>query len=491
MRVDFALHHVSVAARERPWSLSRSIGSSGRLRVLPAVVVSLAVAVDALLVVDCFTLSYTLRSLFPDSFTPAFIPDSPVWMAALVAVLAIGLMASRGLYDLEHPARWPSRLYAIVSSVSIALVGAVALSLLLGEPFARSWSAASSAFAIAALSVWHAGIGRGYAAVSGALVPPRRAIVVGANPAGRAWARELEAKGYEIVGYADNGTDLADQIDRPLLGPIARLDDLVQSFAVDEVVVALPTDRREQLTRVLTRGFGRYVRVKYAADFGALLPRRFDVRLDGATNYVEFAPVARVSLFKRLVDLTLALAALAVLAPLFLCLAVAVKLDSPGSAFYGQMRVGKDGRRFRMLKFRSMRQNADTLMTELLEKNEVSGPMFKIRHDPRITRVGRFARKYSLDELPQLINVVRGDMSLVGPRPPTANEVEKYQDWELGRLRATPGITGLWQVSGRTEVPFDEMVRLDLDYIQNWSFALDMEILLRTIPAVLSTKGAY
>jgi lipopolysaccharide/colanic/teichoic acid biosynthesis glycosyltransferase len=138
-----------------------------------------------------------------------------------------------------------------------------------------------------------------------------------------------------------------------------------------------------------------------------------------------------------------------------------------------------------------MRQDADALITELVQKNEVSGPMFKIRHDPRITRVGRFARKYSLDELPQLINVVRGDMSLVGPRPPTANEVEKYQDWELGRLRATPGITGLWQVSGRTEVPFDEMVRLDLHYIRNWSFALDMEILLRTIPAVLSTKGAY
>jgi lipopolysaccharide/colanic/teichoic acid biosynthesis glycosyltransferase len=117
--------------------------------------------------------------------------------------------------------------------------------------------------------------------------------------------------------------------------------------------------------------------------------------------------------------------------------------------------------------------------------------MFKIRHDPRITRVGRFLRRYSLDELPQLVNVALGDMSLVGPRPPTVAEVEQYEDWELGRLRAVPGITGLWQVSGRTEVPFHDMVRLDLHYIRNWSFALDVEILFRTIPAVLTTKGAY
>jgi len=144
-----------------------------------------------------------------------------------------------------------------------------------------------------------------------------------------------------------------------------------------------------------------------------------------------------------------------------------------------------------MLKFRSMRRDAEALIGELLGGNEVSGPMFKIRRDPRITRVGRFLRRASLDELPQLFNVLRGDMSLVGPRPPLAAEVEKYQDWEIGRLRAVPGITGLWQVSGRTELPFQEMVRLDLHYIRNWSLALDVQILLRTVPAVLTTKGAY
>jgi lipopolysaccharide/colanic/teichoic acid biosynthesis glycosyltransferase len=144
-----------------------------------------------------------------------------------------------------------------------------------------------------------------------------------------------------------------------------------------------------------------------------------------------------------------------------------------------------------MLKFRSMRRDADQLLPALLAQNEVSGPMFKIRCDPRITRVGRFLRRHSLDELPQLINVVLGDMSLVGPRPPLPAEVERYEDWQIGRLRALPGITGLWQVSGRTEVPFQRMVRLDLHYIRNWSLALDVEILLRTIPAVLTKRGSY
>jgi len=486
-----AVSDVKVAARARPWPWTRSIDAPGVVRALPAAVVGVAVAVDALLVVDCFTLSYTLRTVFPESFTPAFLPDSPAWIAVIAAVLAVGLLASRGLYDLERPLPWPSRLYAIVSSISIALVGAVALSLLLGEPFARAWSAASSAFAVAAVTIWHAGIARGYAATCRAVIPARRAIVVGANGAGRASAGELADQGYDVLGYADNGSDLLDGIDRPLLGPIAQLEDLVQSLGVDELVIALPTDRRVQIDRVLTKGFSRHVDVKYAADFGELLPRRFDIRRIGMTHYLEFTPVARVSWLKRALDLTSATLGIVALLPLFLCVAAAIKLDSPGPVFYRQVRIGKDARKFRMLKFRSMRQDAECHITELLRSNEVTGPMFKIRRDPRVTRVGRFLRRYSLDELPQLVNVVLGDMSLVGPRPPLLSEVERYEDWELGRLRAVPGITGLWQVSGRTEVPFDDMVRLDLHYIRNWSFALDLEILMRTVPAVLTTRGAY
>jgi exopolysaccharide biosynthesis polyprenyl glycosylphosphotransferase len=182
---------------------------------------------------------------------------------------------------------------------------------------------------------------------------------------------------------------------------------------------------------------------------------------------------------------------LLVLAPLLVAIAIAIKLDSPGPVFYRQERVGKDGRRFWILKFRSMRQDADRLLPTIRQHNEASGPLFKMRADPRVTRVGRVLRRLSLDELPQLFNVLKGEMSLVGPRPPIPSEVEQYEDWQHGRLRAMPGITGLWQVSGRSEVPFHDMVRLDLHYIRNWSLGLDLEILWRTIPAVLTSRGAY
>jgi exopolysaccharide biosynthesis polyprenyl glycosylphosphotransferase len=182
---------------------------------------------------------------------------------------------------------------------------------------------------------------------------------------------------------------------------------------------------------------------------------------------------------------------LVLLAPLLAIIAFAIKIDSMGPVFYRQERVGKDGRRFNMLKFRSMCEDAELRLGTLKQHNEATGPLFKMRCDPRVTRVGRILRRWSLDELPQLLNVLRGEMSLVGPRPPLPAEVEQYEDWELGRLRAVPGLTGLWQVSGRSEVPFHDMVRLDLHYIRNWSLALDLEILLRTIPAVLSNRGAY
>jgi lipopolysaccharide/colanic/teichoic acid biosynthesis glycosyltransferase len=156
-----------------------------------------------------------------------------------------------------------------------------------------------------------------------------------------------------------------------------------------------------------------------------------------------------------------------------------------------QVRVGKNGRQFRCYKFRSMVHNADQLREQMALLNESSGPLFKIRKDPRLTQVGRFIRRYSLDELPQLINVLRGEMSLIGPRPNLPSEVEHYQDWMTKRLSVRPGLTGLWQVSGRSDLTFDEMVLLDIYYVENWTMGLDLNILLRSVPAVLRARGAY
>jgi exopolysaccharide biosynthesis polyprenyl glycosylphosphotransferase len=192
-----------------------------------------------------------------------------------------------------------------------------------------------------------------------------------------------------------------------------------------------------------------------------------------------------------MLDMTVAAAAIIALTPLMLFVALAIRLDSPGPVLFRQSRCGRGAKLFTFLKFRGMVADAEARLPALLALNEATGPLFKMRDDPRITRVGRVIRRTSLDELPQLWNVLRGEMSLVGPRPPLPSEVDNYSPWQRRRLQVLPGITGPWQVSGRSDIGFDDMVRLDVDYIENWSLFKDISILLRTVLVVLTTKGAY
>jgi len=194
---------------------------------------------------------------------------------------------------------------------------------------------------------------------------------------------------------------------------------------------------------------------------------------------------------QRVCDVVLTLALLVILLPLFFLLALLVRLDSPGPVLFIQKRVGKHGQEFPFFKFRSMVADAEARRALIEQHNERSGPVFKIKNDPRVTRVGRVLRKYSLDELPQLLNVLRGEMSLVGPRPALPREVAQYTPRQRQRLGITPGVTGLWQVSGRASVSFEHSVELDLHYIQHQSVGLNLRILLMTIPAVLRAEGAY
>ncbi len=478
----------SSPAIAEPWTIP---SSESRLeRMLPFLIGLCLVVFDIGIVVGSFLVAHWLRFTAADDSLSALGIEQYMVMAAAIAGITTALFAFRGLYDEPRPYAWPTRLYTIVSAVSTALVLALTVSYFLGDAaFSRLWSATGWAIAVVSLVTWRELATRGYTAIREKLAPATRALVVGANPLGKQLASEL-AEWYHVIGYVDNGSDLEDD-KLPLLGPIAELEHIVHDFAIDELIIALPTKRREQVTRLVDRGFRHPVKIKFVTGIGELLPERLEVQRLGGRSYVGFAPVAKVSWLKRAMDVLLVGCGLLVISPILALIALAIKLDSAGPIFYRQTRVGKDGRQFSMLKFRSMGIDADQRLAALREHNEADGPLFKMKADPRITRVGRILRRYSLDELPQLLNVIVGDMSLVGPRPPIPSEVAEYEDWQLGRLRAVPGLTGLWQVSGRSEVAFHDMVRLDLHYIRNWSLALDFEILMRTIPAVLTTRGAY
>jgi len=194
---------------------------------------------------------------------------------------------------------------------------------------------------------------------------------------------------------------------------------------------------------------------------------------------------------KRVLDVLVALAAMPFALPVVVIAALLIKLDSPGPVFHRAIRVGRGGRKFTFLKLRSMQEDAEELRGLLLHLNQAQGPAFKLHNDPRVTRVGKILRKTSLDELPQLWHVLTGAMSLVGPRPPFPEEVEKYEPWMLKRLAVRPGLTCLWQIRGRSDLSFDEWMRLDIEYVDRYSFPLDMKILILTVPAVLSARGAY
>jgi exopolysaccharide biosynthesis polyprenyl glycosylphosphotransferase len=276
--------------------------------------------------------------------------------------------------------------------------------------------------------------------------------------------------------------------------PKERLSELLHNHIVDEVVFAVGKEELLSLEPLMQQCEEEGVHMRVQLDF---LPQGFSHVFVEHLSHVPLltfasAPQNEFGLFfKRVIDLVFSVVALTLLAPLFVILSALIKLTSPGPVFYRQTRCGLDGRKFTLLKFRSMVENADKMLPNLEGLNEVDGPVFKMRNDPRRTTVGRWMRTFSLDELPQLWNVLRGDMSLVGPRPPLPREVEQYQGWQRRRLRIRPGLTCLWALEGRSRLEFDRWVKLDLLYIDNWSMWLDFKILLRTIPAVLSGRGAH
>ncbi len=300
--------------------------------------------------------------------------------------------------------------------------------------------------------------------------------------------------GYDFAGYLLESPASHAAAPGPVLGQVRDLGRILEREVVDELVVALPAEQGELTREVLRVGEERGIPVKLCMDFSVLRISRMSFEDIDGIPAVAFSPVPSdvVALgAKRLFDLALSTTVLLLTAPLLALIAAAIRLESPGPVLFRQRRVGVNGRHFTLWKFRTMCADAEARLAQLRTQNEVGGPVFKMRNDPRITRVGRWLRKTSLDEFPQFWNVLCGDMSVVGPRPPIPSEVERYEAWQRRRLSVKPGITCVWQVSGRSDIDFDEWMELDLHYIDNWSLWGDVRIVLRTVPAVLFGRGAH
>ncbi len=329
-------------------------------------------------------------------------------------------------------------------------------------------------------------------------VDGHRVMVVGRGEQAVAFARSLRTGSpwnNKLIGHVEVPNEYGQPEALPVLGPLRQLDKLLDAQPIDEVVFAVPDHPPETFEEALRHCEERGVDVLLTMPPD--VPRAGKIEVAQVTGYdlpmigMRRTPTSEGRLLvKRLLDLSGAIVGLLLLAPILLTTALAIKITAPGPVFFSQIRSGRNGRKFRMHKFRSMVVNAEKLKKELEKFNEMDGPVFKMKHDPRITRVGRFIRKTSIDELPQLFNVLVGEMSLVGPRPPLPSEVEQYKPWQRRRLSVKPGITGPWQVSGRNEIDFEEWMRMDLEYIDNWSLWLDLRIIFLTIPVVLIHKGA-
>jgi len=328
----------------------------------------------------------------------------------------------------------------------------------------------------------------------------RYLLISGTNDRAIAIAKTIRSRpglGYTLLGFVDqdwHGVDAVTQNGFEIVSDFRGLKSYLRDQVVDDVIIALPLKSMyAQASEVLAVCEEQGIIVRHHVDmFPARMGRPKGVYPDGIPVITHFPGVATGMQLaaKRSLDVILSFLVLIVLSPFFALVGLLIRMDSKGPAFYVQERVGFNKRRFKLYKFRTMADGADARQGELECLNEACGPVFKIRNDPRITRLGRFLRKTSIDELPQLLNVLRGEMSLVGPRPPMPFEVEKYKSWHLRRiLEVKPGITGLWQVEGRSRTSFNDMVRLDIRYVQNWSLWLDLKILARTVKEVVFPKG--
>jgi exopolysaccharide biosynthesis polyprenyl glycosylphosphotransferase len=480
--------------------------------IVPTVKVALVIA-DAVIAVSSFMLAFYVRegaSVWSARFAP--------YAALLVFVVAIRLLSFRyyDLYRVRGEFSFVDDAIRLFKAAAIGSLLIVAAAFLYRGGFQfRAFSYARSVFVAdffflligaAALRLIMRSVQTFVRSRQINLIPT---LVVGRGPEASVFIREMRERpslGYRVIGVVDTkaiDTQLSYE-DVPVIGTLESLPEVIRDSGANEVIIADPQVNGDALFEVMMRcGRRRGVEFRIAPSLFNCLPRKTEIDQIGVLPMIRLfrEPLSSSArILKRTFDLTFAALAILLLLPLWLLVALLIKLDSKGPVFYTQERVGMDGRLFLLYKFRTMQANADAELHREYQRAFIAGraeanlgnetkPTYKLLADPRITRIGKILRRTSLDEVPQLLNVLSGDMSLVGPRPPIPYEVEAYELWHRKRLDMKPGLTGLWQVSGRNRLPFEEMVRLDLYYIENWSLLLDLEIILRTGFVMLAGEG--
>jgi exopolysaccharide biosynthesis polyprenyl glycosylphosphotransferase len=462
------------------------------------------VLTDIVLINIAFVISYHMRyelqwiRAVAEAYYVPF--DAYVPVSILLTVILLIVFRIEGLYDRRRGSSWLDDIYIISTST---LVGIAIMIFIFFLYRAHFYSRLIFLYAVLLIVIFLS-LSRLIERQIRALLRRRgvgvdRVLIVGAGVVGRAIMRSILARpelGYSPVGFVDDDPRKQETDIGPFkaMGATGDLAAVLRNEAINQVIVTLPWMSHRKVLGIIADSERQGVRARFVPDLLQMSLSQVDTEvMDGIPLIGVKEPTLKgwKIAVKRFIDIAISSAALLVLSPFLLLFAILIKLDSPGSVFFKQTRLGRAAKPFTCYKFRSMWEDAEEVKPALSELNEAEGPIFKIRDDPRVTRMGKLLRRFSLDELPQLINVFRGDMSIVGPRPPLPCEVEEYEDWHHERLKIPSGITGLWQVMGRSDLTFDEMVMLDLYYAENWSLWQDFKIMLRTIPTVLFGRGAY
>jgi exopolysaccharide biosynthesis polyprenyl glycosylphosphotransferase len=470
--------------------------------------VAARVMVDFIAFTAAVLFAYYLRFESP-FITSRFVPASTPGAEAVLGIIVLGFPALvgflkiSGMYSVTRKMRILDRLPKIVTAVNALFVTMLlVLFLFVVEGSLTGFTILIWFFCILFIFMGRIMLQMGLAIAGVQDIVVRNTLIIGSGQIGKCLALKLTRhpeSGLKPIGFLDDDP-LFTEFEEPelenlrVLGRLDQLPEIVQEYSVQKVIIGFMKGSHKPLLDLVST----CNRLKVEC---SVLPRLFEVITDeihvreiGGMSLVPLRPKA-ISAFDRVLktieDYTLAVLGLLIFWPVLLFTAIAIKLDSPGPVFYSQTRIGKDGKPFKFVKFRSMVENADELRGRLENGKDESEILWKIEDDPRVTRVGKWIRKFSIDEAPQIFNVLTGHMSLVGPRPGLPDEVARYDTWHTLRLNVKPGITGLWQVSGRSDIPFDEMVKYDYYYIERWSLWEDAKIILRTFTAVLSRKGAY